>query len=242
MKKIIISFILGAVLFGGAGVYAAGGAMIEVFYNIKDIKINKVSKMPTEKPFTYKGTTYVPIRYLSESMGLDVKWDNTTQTVHIGEMEGSNSYYPEKDIKHMNYQTGYSGNSYSYKYNSSSQIQDNIGSKYSSYILSKISTWANYSRDEAWNLVEFPLNGQYKEFNTKFGLTSNSRETTATGMKLEVYLDNNKTQEYIIKPGEAPKQVNINIHNANKIGFKFSRLEGTNYNIEAALFDAHFNK
>lgn len=216
--------------------------MIEVFYTIKDIKINKVSKMPKEKPFTYKGTTYVPIRYISESMGLDVKWDSAKQTVHIGEMDGVNSYFPGKDIQHMNYQSGYSGNQINYKYNSTANLSDNIGNTYSNYIVSNINRWAYYGSDEAWNFIEFPLNGQHKSFTSKFGLTSNSRETKASGALLEILLDNNIAQEYKIKPGEVPVEINLPIKNASKITFKFSRLEGTNDTIETALFDAHFNK
>ncbi len=239
MKKVMLSFMLGAILFGTAGVHAAGGNMIEVFYNIKDIKINKVSEMPSEKPFTYKGTTYVPLRYVSEKLGVDVRWEGPKQTVHIGEMENSNFAYPGRDFEHMNYQR-YIG-SIDYQYNSSSQISDNIGNKYSSYIKSYL--YGNGNDGSPWNKIEYPLNGKFKSFKASYGITSNSRDEDFNGGRLEIYLDDNKSQEYSIKPGEAPIDININVANVNKISFKFIAYSSySNNSVETALFDAYFTK
>ena len=45
----------------------------------KDINGRKV------EPFIYEGTTYVPIRAISEALGKTVEWDNATKTVVIGD-------------------------------------------------------------------------------------------------------------------------------------------------------------
>lgn len=47
--------------------------------NPKDAKGNKV------EPFIYKGTTYLPVRAISEAFGKNVDWDRNTSTVYIGE-------------------------------------------------------------------------------------------------------------------------------------------------------------
>lgn len=84
MKKFITGFTLGALIFSSSIIYAASGStLLEVYYNVKDMKINNKSNMPTERPFIYNGTTFVPIRYIAENLGQQVLWDNENQTVKI---------------------------------------------------------------------------------------------------------------------------------------------------------------
>jgi len=86
MKKMIFGFVLGAIIFSSATVYAGVTTnLLEVFYNVKDIKLNGSSKMPTQKPFISEGTTYVPLRYVSEALGQQVLWDDQSQTVNIND-------------------------------------------------------------------------------------------------------------------------------------------------------------
>lgn len=54
------------------------------FNNIKVVIDGKELKTDKE-PFTYEGTTYLPVRAVAEAVGKDVKWDSKTQTVILGE-------------------------------------------------------------------------------------------------------------------------------------------------------------
>lgn len=86
MKKMIFGFALGAIIFGSAAVYAStDSSLLEVYYNVKDIKINNASLTPSQKPFIHEGTTYVPLRYISEALGQQVIWDEESQTVNIND-------------------------------------------------------------------------------------------------------------------------------------------------------------
>ena len=55
------------------------------------IYVDGVEMKPTDangKPvdtFIYNGTTYVPLRAVSQSLGENVQWDGATQTVYIGD-------------------------------------------------------------------------------------------------------------------------------------------------------------
>lgn len=39
----------------------------------------------TIEPFTYNGTTYLPVRAVANLLGVDVKWDGDTSTIYLGE-------------------------------------------------------------------------------------------------------------------------------------------------------------
>ena len=236
MKGIIIGIVFTLILSGTT--VLASGKMLEVFYNVKDIKINKVSKMPEEKPFTNNGVTYVPLRYISEQIGLAIKWDGATGTIHIGEMDEQNAFYPGRDMQHMNYQEGWSGNYYDYEFNKSAGIKNNIGNEYSNFIVLGIDSWAR--GDEKWNLIEFPLNGQYKNFNATIGLTHKSKETSASG-KLEILVDDVLAKSYDINPGDMTQDISVNVENGNKITFKLVGSE-RNASLGVGLFDARFYK
>ncbi|QHW33722.1 hypothetical protein GZH47_24940 [Paenibacillus rhizovicinus] len=236
VKGLVAGLLIGSVLSGSA-VYAAGGNMIEVFYSVKNIKINKVTKTPSEKAFTYNGTTFVPLRFVADALGQPVKWDAKTQTVWIGQAENATLVYPGKGIDNMNYQEGYSTNSFEYNANSVEGIKDNVGNEYSSYITMYVDAWAG--KDKAWNLLDFPLNGQYKSFKAKLGLTDTSKNTKAES-KLTILLDGTKAYEQKIVAGEFPRDINLDVQHVNKITLQYSTDSVDNSQI--GLFNAYFTK
>lgn len=77
--------------------YAAAGKMIEVFTDVS-IYINGIKLNPTDangnpvETFIYNGTTYVPLRAVSEGLGENVQWDGATRSVYIGNTPGSTTY------------------------------------------------------------------------------------------------------------------------------------------------------
>lgn len=86
VKPFIAGLVIGAISFGTIGAYgASNGMLIEIFHGVNNIVINGVSNMPSNKPFIYNGSTYVPLRYISENLGETVSWDRATRTVYIGE-------------------------------------------------------------------------------------------------------------------------------------------------------------
>lgn len=69
---------------------ATGTKSINVGYNnIKVYINNKLTQMLDPngngvEPFTYNGTTYVPLRAVSEALGQNVKWDDATKSIYVG--------------------------------------------------------------------------------------------------------------------------------------------------------------
>lgn len=84
MKKFISGLIIGSMLMTGAA-YAAG-AKIEVTFKPLKYYVDGVEKVPPadQAGFIYKGRTYVPLAFVAESLGKEVKWDGSTSSIYIG--------------------------------------------------------------------------------------------------------------------------------------------------------------
>lgn len=239
LKGLVAGLLLGSIL-SGTAVFAASGSMIEVFYNVKSIKIDKVIKKPNEQPFFYKGTAFVPLRFVAEALGETVKWDSTTQTILIGDPVEDTAVYPGKGIELMNHQSGFSLNSIKYEYDLKTPVKDNVGNEYSNYL--KMGVYSTIDPKDSWNKIEFPLKGEYKSFKAKLGITDASMNTVEE-LTLTVYLDNAKVLEKKLVAGDFPEDLSIDVKNAKKISFQ---LNGTTNAIsiesEIGLFDARFIK
>lgn len=83
-KSLFMGIIIGALITGSISVYALTGTKpIEVIYNnIKITLDGKVVNMDVE-PFQYEGRTFVPVKFVSEALGANVKWNAETKTVEI---------------------------------------------------------------------------------------------------------------------------------------------------------------
>lgn len=87
MKKQFKGFILGVVLtlaFTTSIAAFAESKSIEAFFNNIKIQVNgkQITNMDTE-PFIYQGRTFVPVRFVSESLGATVNYNDSTNTVEV---------------------------------------------------------------------------------------------------------------------------------------------------------------
>ncbi|WP_342477785.1 stalk domain-containing protein [Paenibacillus sp. FSL H7-0350] len=74
MKKVIIGFLCGALFFSGVS-YAASGSLTAKLTSYK-IFINGNEKILKNKPVSINGTTYLPLREISEAVGYSVVLEN----------------------------------------------------------------------------------------------------------------------------------------------------------------------
>lgn len=94
-SKSVITATMAAVLLTGGVVYAAGGGInksIDVVMNAINLVVD--GQTIFNENFLYNGTTYVPVRAVAESLGKEVQWDASTNTVEIGDKDKD---YVEKD-------------------------------------------------------------------------------------------------------------------------------------------------
>jgi foldase protein PrsA len=85
VKGLVIGALLGSAITGTAA-FAATGTQIEVMFRPLTFLFDGVEKKPSEgAAFIYDGSTYVPLRFVSETLGKEVGWDGDTGTIFIDE-------------------------------------------------------------------------------------------------------------------------------------------------------------
>lgn len=84
VKGLVIGALLGSAITGTAAY--ASGTQIEVLFRPLTFLFDGVEKKPSEgAAFLYDGSTYVPLRFVSESLGKEVGWDPESGTITIDE-------------------------------------------------------------------------------------------------------------------------------------------------------------
>jgi len=90
LQGIGIGLLVAVLLFGGVAAATSGTENISVTYRDIRLVINGRELIPKDsngnivEPFTYKGTTFLPVRAVSEALGWPVNWDGGSSTVYIG--------------------------------------------------------------------------------------------------------------------------------------------------------------
>lgn len=100
MKGFVAGLLVAVLALGLIGTAAAtiGKRTVEVDYTDIKIELNGEKVTPVDangnavEPFAINGTTYLPVRAVSNALGLDVGWDGATSTVKLaGGAENSNN-------------------------------------------------------------------------------------------------------------------------------------------------------
>ncbi len=231
-KKFITGFIAGAITFSSIGVFAAGGKVIEVFYSIKDIKIDNISQMPKQQPFTYNGTTFVPLRFIADKLGQPIKYDAETQTIFIGKFDGEKVYVGD-GLQLANLKgTQFSAQTI----NETAKLKDVLENEYSKYILLD---YKSTDVDKPSGEFEIPINHEYTKFNSTISFTENSNRPDKP-IQFNIYADGKRIYAGTIEPGALPKDINLNIEDVRTL--KFSTNTDSQKGVQLALFDAYLVK
>lgn len=188
-----LALVMGLAVPAGA---ALTGKTIQVLTGA-EIYIDGVKMEPTDangnpvETFAYNGTTYVPLRAVSEYLGKAVNWDGANQRVYIGEAPGVKQYL---NTVCPPYQSD------GYKTPTTVEM---AGQKYANVI--KFDNWG-YG---GWAL--YNLNGQYDTLRFTVGHIDDTRMNDAT---LNIYLDNELSFSLDLDPNGLPQEVEVPLHNA----------------------------
>lgn len=190
---------------------------IDVYYNTaKKIVIDGVDRTPEEKkPFVYGGTTYVPLRYISESLGKEVNWDGNTGTIYIGNMPGEIVYLTDITPYNINDFEGY----YRYKLDEEMIMGNKIYNKGLQLHL------VGYE----FKKVYYNLDGQYTNINGLVGLDDTNNEFRVDDpVLLNFYLDGNKIETIKFNDGDLPKNVNLIVEGGLQLIIEVGSKSGNN--------------
>lgn len=99
MKKFVLGLICGIGLTATTAVYASD--TIQAYLFPANFVFNGVSKQLDSKEYVvlnHNGHAYVPVRFVSESMGALVKYEDTTKTISIEQTNLSEKLPLDKDF------------------------------------------------------------------------------------------------------------------------------------------------
>ncbi|WP_048600995.1 copper amine oxidase N-terminal domain-containing protein [Rubeoparvulum massiliense] len=224
MKRFFMGIIVGIILTSSFAVFAANGKMIEAIYSIKDIKINGVSKMPKgEKlqPFVYQGSTFVPLRFVSENLGYLVEWDGATNSILIDEKSRKiqKVVYPGDGIKNSYLEgaeekTGWLQPLTWYEETINGTLFDLYGQEYDRYIYITSTILSERSTK-----VQFKLDGEYDQFATTIGYAERKMENFEDYIHdkfmVQFYVDGVLTKTIVVKKDEPYHSIQIPLANAD---------------------------
>lgn len=83
LQGIVMGLIIGVALSMTAA-FASGSTPIDVYFKQLVFKFDGVEKKTEQPSFIYEGSTYVPIRFVSEALGIPVHYNGETETISIG--------------------------------------------------------------------------------------------------------------------------------------------------------------
>ncbi len=161
MKKFIAGLIIGATLMSSMAF--AADSKIEVLFQPLKYYFDGVQKTtPADQAgFVYKGTTYVPLRFVAEALDKEVQWDGKTYSIYVGKQ-------PEGAAVKVKDTVGYENGTYRGAFLDSGSMQVNVQFKLEDNIIKEVSfrhleyKGVNYLKEQE-NKTIIGLKDQYQQ-------------------------------------------------------------------------------
>ena len=177
----------------------------------KDLAGNKI------EPFAYEGTTYLPVRAITEALGKTVKWDDATKTVFIG--DGAIAPAQGSVVDLLETTKPFS------KDNSNVERDYKLaGVEYKN----AIEFWSYTNKEGHAN---FNLEGKYTNLTAKLG--ANKAGTT---IHFDFIGDGRLLQSYEVVSGQLPIDVNLDVSGVSLLEIKYE-VTSKKVDAESALAD-----
>ena len=185
-------------------------------------------------PISYNGTTYLPVRAVSNMLGIGVDWDGATQTVLLGKtgatvnpMETYKPYTSYQSVSRV-ISDWHEGPIFYQK----STTPENIGGETASSWLNLYNPKNNWAEDSNTLLCSFNIGGKYKTLTFK-AYTNEDATLTVKG-------DNDSLLgEFKLTAGQTPQTFTIDLLNTKQLTFLLNNgVETYGIDIETYVFDA----
>jgi hypothetical protein len=222
IRGFIIGFMCCAIL-SATVAYAQDSSQIEVYYNDLKYMFDGVQKKPiVNQGFIHSGTTYVPLRFISEALGKEVSWDGDNNTIWVGKKPGKMILLSGMDYARVD---GAAQNDYLTfdKWNA----KDDNKHTYGSELIIAGKTFSHGlgiylgEHSNGWGSVDYNLKGDYKQIYGYLGIDDYYKNSNAEGI-IRIYGDGKEIYTSpSLKGGDEPIRIDVNITSVLKLRIKF---------------------
>lgn len=98
MKKFISGLVIGGLVTTSVTAFAATAVNMQAVYSVKRLIVNGVDTGKGNTAFVSNGTTYVPLRTVSDALGNEISWDSNTKTIYINSKNGTTTSGEPTDL------------------------------------------------------------------------------------------------------------------------------------------------
>lgn len=209
VQKTILAAVCLLAFSSSAALASNAARTITVYYQDIKIYVDGIKQSPSAEPFIYNGTTYLPVRAVSEALGETVVWNQDTKSVYIGEQNTGQQYLLEVCPPYQGGKfTGGLKNCY-------------LGSN-GDYFLMAGKKYTNGIADNAKTLY-FNLEGQYKELTLTMGPVDGSSMPAL----VRFIVDGNTVAEYDVQRGDMPKDISVPLNYGSQLIIEMPGIDDT---------------
>lgn len=218
-KKVLTSLVIALALVGAFTVAAQAADTLKqinaylnygitVKYN-GETQVLKGADGSTVYPITYDGTTYLPVRAISNLLGINVDWDGATQTVILGSKGATDLIETYKP--YTKYASGMGGTDNVVFIQSGDNQTRDIGGITTNHWLAQRTYWAGgYQNMEL--ITSFNIEGKYEKLTFK--------AYTDEDIKLTVEGDNDVVLgEFNLIGGQVPQTFTVDLRHTTQLTF-----------------------
>jgi hypothetical protein len=215
-KSFVIGFLVASLIFATVA-SAATSTQIDVNFRNLRYLVDGRTFVPPEglDGFIYNNRTYVPLRFVAESLDYAVSWDGSTSTITMQESDGGIVDSLGKPLQDVNLFSTSGG----FVYWGVRSTRLSNGTEYDS----GIEIAASPDADKKVTL-EYLLNRQYDTFRAVFGQTHSSREQEGTA-ELEIYGDGTLLETVELDENDRPVSIEVDISGVSKLLLDFDVTE-----------------
>lgn len=157
-RNIVITLLL-ILLMGSSVAFGVGySKQITAYFNNIKVKLNGNLLNFSKEPFIYEGTVYIPLRDVSENLGLEVVWDGNTNTVYL-----ANNVYGYGSTPRYGYNNPYVLNKDEEKEEEEDiikELEDMLNDDYEEYTEGDEELEFEYSLDEKSSYIKVKMEGK----------------------------------------------------------------------------------
>ena len=192
-----------------AGIQKTITVMTGINIYVDDIKLNPtdVNGKPVDV-MLYNGTTYLPVRAVSQALGKNISWNGKTSSVFVGNHAADNQ--PACPLYDLDYFTSESLSSVS-----RNSVKDNLGQSRDS-----IAFKSSYGHGYYKMSVSYKLNGKYSALSGVYFLPFEYRSASEE-INFSIYGDGKQLLSESVRGGVEPIKFNVDLRGVNNLELKF---------------------